>query len=81
MAQRLEDLIKGVGSVLGERKKLEQVEKRLVKTLNKVLNKIGYKVVGAKAAGGRRGRPARKVGAGRPRAARRRRRTRPRGKK
>ncbi len=84
MAQKLEDLIKGVSSVLGERKKLQQVEKRLVKTLNKALNKIGYQVVAARgAAPGRRRRVARKVGVGRPRAARRRgaRRPRPRGKK
>ncbi len=65
MAQkhRLEDMVKSVGAVLGERKRLERVEKKLVRTLNKALSKIGYKVAPAKAVakGGRRRRRAKRA--------------------
>ena len=88
--KKLENLVKSVGAVLGERKRLERVEKGLVTTLNKALGKIGYKVVSAKGAAPatrrrRRARPAkvtrrprRRTGAGpgRPRAGARRRRAR-----
>lgn len=47
--QRLEDMVKSVTAVLGERKRLERVEKKLVATLNRALAKIGYKVVPARA--------------------------------
>ncbi len=74
MAQRhrLEDMVKSVGAVLGERKRLERVEKKLVTTLNKALAKIGYKVAPAKAVakGGRPRRRARRAtGAARRRGA------------
>jgi len=61
--QRLEDMVKSVGAVLGERKRLERVEKKLVTTLNKALAKIGYKVIPAKAVakGGRRRRRAKRA--------------------
>ncbi len=60
---RLEDMVKSVGAVLGERKRLERVEKKLVTTLNKALAKIGYKVAPAKAVakGGRRRRRAKRA--------------------
>lgn len=61
--QRLEDMVKSVGAVLGERKRLERVEKKLVSTLNKALAKIGYKVIPAKAVAkkGRRRRRGRRA--------------------
>ncbi|MEE9124882.1 MAG: hypothetical protein V3U14_10395 [candidate division NC10 bacterium] len=49
MAKKLENLAKHVRAVLGERKRLEQIEKKLVSTLNKALGTIGYKVVSGKA--------------------------------
>lgn len=49
MAKKLENLAKHVRAVLGERKRLQQVEKKLVSTLNKALGTIGYKVVSGKA--------------------------------
>jgi len=68
---RLEDMVKSVGAVLGERKRLERVEKKLVRTLNKALSKIGYKVIPAKAVakGGRRRRAKRATGVARRRRA------------
>ncbi len=74
MAQRhrLEDMVKSVGAVLGERKRLERVEKKLVTTLNKALAKIGYKVAPAKAVAKgvrRRRRAKRATGAARRRGA------------
>lgn len=42
MVEKLVDLVKGVGAVLGERKRLEQVEKKFIKALNRALGRIGY---------------------------------------
>lgn len=70
MAERLDNLVKNVRVVLGERKRLERVEKKVVGALNKALGKIGYKVVAAKGAAPakrRRRRAKRVTGAGRPR--------------
>ena len=69
MAQRLEDMLKSVRGVLGERKRLERMEKKLVSTLNKALAKIGYKVAPARAVAkkGRRRRARRATGTARRR--------------
>ncbi|MFQ5960783.1 MAG: hypothetical protein ACE5MG_05260 [Candidatus Methylomirabilales bacterium] len=70
MPKKLERMAKHLGVVLGERKKLERVERKLVGTLNTALRKIGYSVVPAKAAkpGTRRRRRTRRAKpAGRPR--------------
>lgn len=68
MAEKLRELVKGVETVLGERKKLEKAEKKIIRSLNKILGKLGYQVVAAKGMGRRRRRRAsRKVRAARPR--------------
>jgi hypothetical protein len=54
MAKRLAVLIRSVDTVLGERRRLAQQEKRLVGALNRALAKMGYAVVVAKGGGGRR---------------------------
>ncbi len=54
MAKRLAVLIRSVDTVLGERRRLAQQEKRLVGALNRALAKMGYAVVAAKVGGGRR---------------------------
>jgi hypothetical protein len=54
MAKRLVDLIRSVDTVLDERRRLAQQEKRLVGALNRALAKMGYAVVAAKGGGGRR---------------------------
>lgn len=60
MAERLGELAKGVEAVLGERKKLEKTEKKLIRSLSRVLGKLGYQVVAAKGRGRRRRRRARR---------------------
>lgn len=67
MAQRLEEMLKSVRGVLGERKRLARMEKKLVSTLNKALARIGYKVAPAKATAkkGRRRRARRATGTAR----------------
>lgn len=69
MAQRLEEMLKSVRGVLGERKRLARMEKKLVSTLNKALARIGYKVAPAKATAkkGRRRRARRATGTARRR--------------
>lgn len=68
MAERLEKLIKSVKVILGERKRLARVERKVMAALNSVLGKIGYIVVPAKrAAPGRRRRGGRTAGRARPR--------------
>jgi len=70
MAKRLVDLIRSVDTVLDERRRLAQREKRLVRALNRALAKMGYAVVAAKGGGGRRRRRRRGRRAGRkPKAA------------
>jgi hypothetical protein len=84
VAARLESLVKSVGVVLGERKRLARIEKRLVKALNNALGKMGYKVIHANAAAPgrrRRRRVRRRTRPARPRRQVRGRRTRTRGKK
>ena len=54
MAKRLVELVRSVDTVLDERKRLAQREKRLVRALNRALGKLGYAVVAAKGGGGRR---------------------------
>ena len=48
MPKQLERMAKHLGVVLGERKRLEKVEKKLVTTLNRALGTIGYRVVSVK---------------------------------
>lgn len=70
VAKRLESLAKSIGIVMGERKKLERIEKRLASALNKALGRLGYKVVsvkGAAPARRQRRRARRAKPAGRPR--------------
>ena len=67
MAERLGEMMKGVEAVLGERKKLEKVEKKIIRSLNRVLGKLGYQVVAAKGMRRRRRRARRRGGAARPR--------------
>ena len=45
MAKRLDDLGKALQGVLGGRKKLVQAERKVVRALNRALDRIGYKVV------------------------------------
>ncbi|MGH7408852.1 MAG: hypothetical protein ACREKF_12705 [Candidatus Methylomirabilales bacterium] len=54
MAKRLVELVRSVDTVLDERKRLAQREKRLVRALNRALGKLGYAVIAAKGGGGRR---------------------------
>ncbi len=54
MAKRLVDLFRSVDTVLDERRRLAQRERRLVVALNRALAKMGYAVVAAKGGGGRR---------------------------
>ena len=54
MAKRLVELVRSVDTVLDDRKRLAQREKRLVRALNRALGKMGYAVVAAKGGGVRR---------------------------
>lgn len=82
MAERLEKLIKSVKVILGERKRLARVERKVMAALNSALGKIGYIVVPAKrAAPRRRRRGGRKAGRARPRRQMRGRRLRARAKR
>jgi hypothetical protein len=63
VAERIEKLITSVKVILGERKRLARVERKVVAALNTALGKIGYIVVPAQRAAPRRrrrrrGRPA-----------------------
>jgi hypothetical protein len=67
VAERLENLVKRVGVVIGERRRLALAEKRLITALNRALRRMGYQVVAAE---GRAPRRRRRI-AGRRRARRR----------
>jgi len=71
VAEKLGELVKGVEAVLGERKKLERAEKKIIRSLNKVLGKLGYQVVAAKGMRRRRRRRARRTARPRGRGVRR----------
>jgi len=45
MAQKLTELVRALERILPERKRLDQAERKIVKTLNRTLGRIGYKVV------------------------------------
>ncbi len=45
MARRVADLGKAVEGLVGGRRKLAQAERKVLKTLNRALGRIGYKVV------------------------------------
>ncbi len=82
MPERLEKLIKSVKVILGERKRLARVERKVMAALNSALGKIGYIVVPVeRAAPGRRRRGGRKAGRARGRRQMRRRRRRARAKR
>ncbi len=66
-AGRGEALAKSVRALLAEKRALMVKEKGLVKLLNGMLSKIGYKVVGAPAGGGGKRRRWRGRPPGRPR--------------
>ncbi|WP_447980415.1 hypothetical protein [Candidatus Nitrospira bockiana] len=56
----MNDLIEGVRKLLTEKEALALKERRLIESLNQVLQKVGYQIVpkaGAGATGRRRGRP------------------------
>lgn len=47
MAERIDKLGEALKSILNERKKVEQVERRTIRVLNRALKKVGYQVVPA----------------------------------
>jgi len=70
VAERIEKLIRSVKIILGERKRLARVERKVMTALNSALGKIGYIVVPAKrsqVARRRRRGGRRRTGAGRGR--------------
>jgi len=62
MAKRLAELIRSVDTVLGERRRLAQQERRLVAALNRALRKMGYAIGPAKGGGRGAGRRRRRRG-------------------
>ena len=82
MPERLEKLIKSVKVILGERKRLARVERKVMAALNSALAKIGYIVVPVKrTVPARRRRRGRKAGRARGRRQMRGRRLRARAKR
>jgi hypothetical protein len=67
MAKRVADLGKAVEGLIGGRKRLAQAERTVVKTLNRALGRIGYKVVAKAEPERERRRQARKKVAARKR--------------
>ncbi len=60
MAQKLTELVRALGGILTERKKLERAKQKTIGALNRALGRIGYKVVAKTEPGRQRRRRPRK---------------------